>query len=181
MSYMQLICIIVISNNVHLTYKFLCDFIQQITKSAFSPIFRRNSEISAIYNAMFAKIISILSCKISIFHAKFCTFPCNRIQSRATTKIWGKTEQQRPLLSHAYPKYIIVIYNSIYFGHTFLCNFILKKLRSAYSLNFGKNVTTAPRVSDFHQKQIDISLCLNNTKYQISLNSVDQFWSYTSQ
>ena len=34
MSYGQPKCIIVISNNVHLAYKFLCDFIQWNTESA---------------------------------------------------------------------------------------------------------------------------------------------------
>ena len=77
------------------------------------------------------------------------TIPCNRIQDRTIVKIWGKTEQQSPLLSYMYPKCIIVVPNDAFFAHNFLCNFILQKLRLADPKNSGKSVTTAPSFQRF--------------------------------
>ena len=67
---MHLKCIIVIFNYVYFAYKFLCDFIQQGTRSTFSRKFWKNCS---------NKIISISCCKISILHAKFSTIPCNNM------------------------------------------------------------------------------------------------------
>ena len=53
--------------------------------------------------------------KASMLHAKFCTIPCSRIQDKTTTRMLGKTEQQRPLLSYMQSNFIIFIYNSLYF------------------------------------------------------------------
>ena len=135
---MHLKCIIVIFNNAYLKYKFLCDFIQQNTKSDFfQNILGKKCDNSASQQARLTKIISISSCKISISRAKFCTIPCNRVGGRTTTRNLEKTEQQRPLLSYIYPNCIIVISNDIYFVCKFLCNFIHQKPRSAYPNNFG--------------------------------------------
>ena len=85
---MQLKCIIIISNNVNLSHKFLCDFIHKKTASAFS----KKSGKNVIKQDMLAKIISISSCKINISHAKFCMIPCNVIRDRTMTSILEQTE-----------------------------------------------------------------------------------------
>ena len=136
MSYMQITCIIIICNNVHLAQTFLCDFIQYKTRSAFFQKFWKNYNNSAPQQAMLAKNISISSYEISILHAKFCTIPSSGIRDRITIRILGKTGQQRPLLSYVYPNYIIIISNDIYFVHKFSCNSIQQKPRSAYPKNF---------------------------------------------
>ena len=118
------------------------------------------------------KIVSMLSFKANILHAKFCTIPCNKIRNRTILKILGKTEYQLPLLSYIYPNITIVISN-----YTFLyINFC--------SIPFTRNrVKLIPKIlekvqlqrhllSDFYQKLIDINLRLDDTKYRISLNSV---------
>ena len=135
-------CVIVISKNVYVAYKFLCDFIQQITRSAFSQNSWKNCDNSASQQGMLAKIISSSFCKVSILHSKFCTISCNRIRGRTITRILGKMEQQRSLPKYMYPNCITVISNDIYFVHKYLCNFIHQKLRSAYPKNFRKSETT---------------------------------------
>ena len=129
---MHLKCIVITSNNVYLTYKVLCDFIQSNTKSDFSTKFWKNCNNSVPQQARVAKIISISCCKISIRHAKFFTIPCNRIRDRTTTRILGKAKQQNPRLSYMCPNCIIVFSNDIYYVYKFLCNFIHQKSRSTY-------------------------------------------------
>ena len=47
---------------------------------------------SAPYQAISSKLKSMLSLKVNILYAKFCTIPYNRIRERTITRIMGKTE-----------------------------------------------------------------------------------------
>ena len=56
------------------------------------PKILENLRLQPPYQATPSKIISILSLKISILLAKFCTIPCNTIRDTTTTAILEKTE-----------------------------------------------------------------------------------------
>ena len=114
------------------------------------------------------KITSMLSSKISAFHAKFCTISCNKIQDRTTTTIFEKTEKQRPQLIYMYPNCIIVISNDIYIVYKFFPNFG----KSKYPKISEKVKLQCHLLSDLHQKMIETNLNLDKTKYKISWNSV---------
>ena len=91
MSYMHLNCIIVISNYVcnyvHLEYKFLCDFTQYNTRSAFCQ--------KPLVNYARKNYINI----ILQLHVKFSTIPSNRIRDITTTRILGKRNNSAPCLA----------------------------------------------------------------------------------
>ena len=82
----------IVSSNIYLANNILCDFIQKKTKSAFSKRFDKKYYYSTPYQTMPSKIISMSPFKVSIFHAKFRSIPCNKIRNRAITKILRKTE-----------------------------------------------------------------------------------------
>ena len=52
-----------------------------------SQKFWKTCDYRAPYQAMPSKIISMLSLTISILHAKFCTFTCNRVRVRIITRL----------------------------------------------------------------------------------------------
>ena len=85
-SYTNRKCIIVISVNTYFTYKFLCNFIQQKSKSALSEEFWKKYDYSTPQQVMPAKFISMLSFKASTLQAKLC----DRIQDRTIARIFGK-------------------------------------------------------------------------------------------
>ena len=127
---------------------------------------------------MLAKIISISSRKISVLHTKLCTIPCNTIRKRTTIEFWIKRDNNAPY-KLCIRSCIIVISNNTYFAYKLLCNFNHQKSRPAYSNNFEKMKLRCHLLSDFHQKVIDINLCLYNTKYKISSNSEHWCLSYS--
>ena len=88
------------------------------------------------------KIKSMFSFQVRILQAKFYMIPCNRIRYKTTTRILGKTNQQRPLLSYICTNCSFVS-DDAYFVYKFLCNFIHWKSRSSYPKNLRKSVTTA--------------------------------------
>ena len=62
LNYKHVKCIIVISNNVYLAYKFLSDFIQQNTRYAFSQKFQKNCGNSYAYKLRLR--YKYIACKI---------------------------------------------------------------------------------------------------------------------
>ena len=127
LSYIHLKCTIVIFHIVYIGYNFLCDFIKQNTRSAFSQKFWKNCVYKTSLQAILVKNIPLLSFKISILHANFRTIPCNRVRDIIIARILRKTEQKRPLLRYMYLNCIIVIFKDIYFANKFLCSFINQK------------------------------------------------------
>ena len=92
----------------------------------------------ARYKAILANRISMSSLKVSIWHTKFSTIPCNRIRDRTVIRIMEKVVQQLPIQIYLYPKGITFISNSTYFVHTFFCIFIHCKTKICYSQKVWK-------------------------------------------
>ena len=72
-----------------------------------------------------AKIILMLSFKVTVLHTNFCTIPFFRIRDRSITRILSENGLEAPPTEqYMYKNYIIFISNDTYFVYTFLCNFI---------------------------------------------------------
>ena len=71
MSYILLKCVISISNNVYLPYKFLCDFIQESAKSAFFPKIQEKFWLMCLQKLYLYHLSKLVYCKQNFvrFHA----------------------------------------------------------------------------------------------------------------
>ena len=118
LSYVYLNCIILISNNVCFAQKFLCNFIHQKPRCALSQNVLKNCTYSALQQIVPAKFISTLSFKMSTLRKILYDSTQQTI-----TRIWGKMEQQRPLLNYMHSNYIIVISSHIYVVHNSFVQF----------------------------------------------------------
>ena len=133
---MHLNCIIVISYNAYLACKFLGNFIQQNTKSAFP---KKSGKI--VTTAHRSKLYSqkLYQCQNKYIACNILNYSMqSNSRQNYLNNFEKKTEQQRSLLRYVYPNCIIVISNDTYFVYKFLCNFIHQKSKSAYPKNSGE-------------------------------------------
>ena len=116
---------------------------------------------------------------VSILHAKFCTIPCNSIRDRSITRILEKAEQQPPY-SATCNQIASLFFLMIHILCTFFFSISSTRTQNQGTPKISENVRLQSYVlSDCHQKLVDINLRLDNTKHEISLNSVNQFLNYT--
>ena len=136
---------------MYLGHKFLCSFIKQNTRFAFSQILSKNCNY---YVNIFFQSKYIAS---EILYDSMQWNPSQNYHMH-----FGKTEQKRPLL---HPNCTIFISNDIYFAYNFLCNFILQKPRSRIPKIREKVKLQRHLLTDFYQKLININLCQYATIY----------------
>ena len=90
MSNIQLKCIIVISNNVHHAYKFLCDFIQQNTRSALSQKLWKNCDNSTLSNLCSQKLYQYHLAKYVYCMQNFARFEAVESETELSSEFWEK-------------------------------------------------------------------------------------------
>ena len=100
----------------------------------------------------------------------FFTIPFTISWDMTIKKILKKTELQLPLVMHMHKNCIIVFSNSIYLVYKFLWDF--NRNRDLHIPKNLENVYCSAMFERFPPKVDNSNLCLDDTKYKISWNSV---------
>ena len=108
---------------------------------------------------------------MNILHLHFVRF---QFKIELPQEFLGKTEQKRPLLSYECSNCVIVYFEKKNCAISPMRNRDQRIPKVSEKGKLQRHLS-----SNFHQKLTDINFCLDNTNHKFSLNSVDQFLSYT--